>query len=50
MHDKAVALDGHGYFNRMTSAAAKRLLRIPDWMEVPIESADISIGASQRSP
>ena len=42
-HDRAVVLDGIGYFNRLMEESPEEILRISDWMNLPIESADISL-------
>jgi len=42
-HDRAVMLDGIGYFNRLMEESPEEILRISDWMNLPIESADISL-------
>ena len=42
-HDRAVILDGIGYFNRLMEESPEEILRISDWMNLPIESVDISL-------
>ena len=42
-HDRAVVLDGIGYFNILVEEFPEEILRIPDWMNLPIESVDISL-------
>jgi len=42
-HDRAVMLDSIGYFNRLMEESPEDILRISDWMGLPLESADISL-------
>ena len=42
-YDRAVVLDGIGYFNSLMEESPEEILRISDWMNLPIESADISL-------
>ena len=42
-HDRAVVLDGIGYFSRLMEESPEEILRISDWMNLPIEFADISL-------
>jgi hypothetical protein len=47
-HDRAVVLDGISYFNRVMEESAEEILRISDWMNLPLESADISLDRFRR--
>jgi hypothetical protein len=42
-HDRAVVLDGIGFFDRFQAAEPERLLAISDWMRLTIEAAPISL-------
>ena len=42
-HDKAVVLDAVGYFDTVMNNSPERILRISDWMKLPIESATVSL-------
>ena len=42
-HDKAIVLDGIGFFDRFLTAEPERLLAISDWMRLPIEAAPVSL-------
>ena len=42
-HDKAIVLDGIGFFEAFSAAEPERLLAISDWMRLPIEAASVSL-------
>ena len=42
-HDKAVVLDAIGYFNSLMQESPEEILRISDWMNLPLESMEISL-------
>jgi len=42
-HDKAVVLDAVGYFDRLMAESPERILRISDWMKLPIEAVTVSL-------
>ena len=42
-HDRAVVLDGIGFFEEFAAAEPERLLAISDWMRLPIEAAPVSL-------
>ena len=42
-HDRAVVLDGIGFFEAFSAAEPERLLKISDWMRLPIEAAPVSL-------
>jgi len=42
-HDRAVVLDALGYFDKFMSESPERLLRISDWMRLPVESVNVSL-------
>ena len=42
-HDRAVVLDGIGFFEAFSAAEPERLLAISDWMRLPIEAAPVSL-------
>ena len=42
-HDKAVVLDALGYFDTLMQESPEEILRISDWMNIPLESAEISL-------
>jgi len=42
-HEKAVILDGIGFFEALASAEPERLLAISDWMGLPVEAATVSL-------
>ncbi|HET6441492.1 MAG TPA: DUF1638 domain-containing protein [Phycisphaerae bacterium] len=42
-HDRAVVLDGIGFFETFSAAEPERLLKISDWMKLPIEAAPVSL-------
>jgi len=42
-HDKAVVLDGIGYFDRLMTESPETILRISDWMKIPVEQQKVSL-------
>jgi len=42
-HDKAVVLDAIGYFDRLMAESPEKILRISDWMKLPIEPVTVSL-------
>jgi len=42
-HDKAVVLDALGYFDNLMLESPEEILRISDWMNLPLESTEISL-------
>jgi len=42
-NDKAVVLDALGYFDRISAEDPEKLLRISDWMKLPLEAHAISL-------
>jgi len=42
-YDRAVVLDALGYFDRLMAESPEQILKISDWMRLPIESAPISL-------
>jgi len=42
-HDKAVVLDAIGYFDRLMADSPETILRISDWMKIPIETKAVSL-------
>ncbi len=42
-NDKAIVLDGIGFFNKFSQNSPEKLLEIFDWMKIPIESHEISL-------
>jgi len=42
-HDRAVVLDGIGFFEEFSAAEPERILAISDWMKLPIEAAPVSL-------
>ena len=42
-HDKAIVLDAVGYFDRLMADDPETVLRISDWMKLPIEALPISL-------
>ena len=42
-HDRAVVLDGIGFFEAFSAAEPERLLAISDWMRLPIETVPVSL-------
>jgi len=42
-HDRAVVLDGVGFFEEFSAAKPERLLEISDWMKLPIEGAPVRL-------
>jgi hypothetical protein len=47
-HDRAVVLDGIGFFEAFSATEPERLLEISDWMRLPIEAAPISLERLRR--
>ena len=47
-HDKAVVLDALGYFDNLMLESPEEILRISDWMSLPLESAAISLGRLKK--
>lgn len=43
-NDKAVVLDALGYYDRICAGDPEKLLRISDWMKLPLEAHAISLG------
>ena len=41
-HDKAVVLDALGYFDSLMQESPEEILRISDWMNLPLESSKIT--------
>jgi len=42
-HDVAIVLDGVGYLERLMDEQPEKLLRISDWMKLPIEPVSVSL-------
>ncbi len=42
-HDKAVVLDGLGYFDELMRESPERILEISDWMKIPLEAVPVSL-------
>ena len=42
-HDKAVVLDALGYFDTLMLESPEEILRISDWMNLPLESMEIPL-------
>ena len=42
-HDKAVVLDALGYFDKLMLESPEEILRISDWMNLPLESVEIPL-------
>ena len=42
-YDKAVVLDAVGYFDKLMEESPERILRISDWMKIPIEPIPVSL-------
>lgn len=42
-HDKAVVLDALGYFDTLMQEFPEEILRISDWMNLPLEAVEISL-------
>ena len=42
-HDKAVVLDALGYFDKLMQESPEEILRISDWMNLPLESVEIPL-------
>lgn len=42
-HDRAMVLDGIGFFEAFAAAEPERVLKISDWMGLPLEAAPISL-------
>ena len=47
-HDKAVVLDALGYFNTLMMESPEEILRISDWMNLPLEAVDISLNRFKK--
>jgi hypothetical protein len=47
-HEKAVVLDALGYFDHLMAESPERILKISDWMKLPIEAAPISLDRLRR--
>ena len=42
-YDKAVVLDAVGYFDQLMAEDPEKILRISDWMRIPLESVVVSL-------
>ena len=47
-HDRAVVLDAIGYFDKLMTESPERILKISDWMKLPVEPAIISLERLKR--
>jgi len=47
-HDKAVVLDAIGYFDRLMADEPEKILRISDWMKLPINAYPVSLERLKR--
>lgn len=43
VNDKAVVLDALGYFDRTSVEEPEKLLRVSDWMKLPLEACKVSL-------
>ena len=42
-HEKAIVLDGTGYFDMLSNTDPEKILRICDWMKLPLEPHAVSL-------
>ena len=47
-HDKAAVLDALGHFDELMANEPEKILRISDWMKLPIEAATVSLDRTKK--